>query len=462
MENNNVIEVRDVYKYFKIYEDKSNQLRQRIIHFNRNKYTKREVLNGISFDVKKGETLALIGKNGCGKSTTLKMLTGILRPNAGTIEKKGRVYSLIELGAGFHPDMTGRENIYINASIYGVSEAEVDEKMDDIIMFSELEDVIDTPVRTYSSGMYMRLAFAVAINIEADILLVDEILAVGDSAFQEKCLNRLKQLKDEGVTIVIVSHSLSQVEQICDRAIWIRDGEVFQDGPARAVCKAYLESANESRKERAEKEYKHQLELEEKRKEEEEQKLKEEEKQKKEEERKKEEQRKLNMTCHEICSQCGPDARREGNGKARFTNIELKNAAGELTTRFVQEDCLYIKMEYELKNEDDKVIFAINITRDDWIYCYGSYSGDETKEAISVSKEGTIEFCIPKLMLGEGNYMLDLIIQDNNKEKMDCVHGIIDFSVKAKIDNQNGIVAMPHSWNVNGVDLKNRYQMNQW
>ena len=184
----------------------------------------------------------LIGKNGCGKSTTLKLLTKILRPNGGSIDIQGRVCSLIELGAGFHPDMSGRENIYINASIFGIKAKEVDRRLKDIIRFSELEDYIDNPVRTYSSGMYMRLAFSVAINVDADILLIDEILAVGDSAFQTKCFNKLKSLKDAGTTIVIVSHSLGQIEKLCDRVIWLENGVIKKEGPARQICREYLDS----------------------------------------------------------------------------------------------------------------------------------------------------------------------------------------------------------------------------
>lgn len=175
-------------------------LKERIIFANRNKYEKRQILNGISFDIPKGQAVGLIGRNGCGKSTTLKMLTKILKPNAGEVEVNGRVSSLIELGAGFHPDMTGRENIYINATIFGLDKEEIDARLDDIIRFSELEDYIDNPVRTYSSGMYMRLAFAVAINVNADVLLIDEILAVGDVSFQKKCFERLKEIKEEGTT----------------------------------------------------------------------------------------------------------------------------------------------------------------------------------------------------------------------------------------------------------------------
>ena len=255
MNPENAIEVRNVTKYFKVYTDKGHMLRERIVHIGRNKYEKKEVLKDISFDIKKGEAVGLIGKNGCGKSTTLKMLTKILRPSSGTIEENGRVSSLIELGAGFHQDLTGRENIYINASIFGFSRKEVDQRIDDIIEFSELEDFIDNPVRTYSSGMYMRLAFSVAINVDADILLIDEILAVGDVNFQTKCFEKLKEIKAQGTTIVIVSHSMGQIEMICDKCIWIEDGHIKEEGPAKAVDKHYLEEMEEDRLAELDKQY---------------------------------------------------------------------------------------------------------------------------------------------------------------------------------------------------------------
>ena len=185
-----------------------------MLFWKRNRYENRQVLNGISFEVKKGEAVGLIGHNGCGKSTTLKLLTKIIYPTSGTVEMRGRVSSLIELGAGFHPDMSGRENIYTNAAIFGLSKREIEERLDTIIEFSELQAFIDNPVRTYSSGMYMRLAFAVAINVNADILLIDEILAVGDANFQAKCFDKLKEIKERGTTIIIVSHALGQIEQI--------------------------------------------------------------------------------------------------------------------------------------------------------------------------------------------------------------------------------------------------------
>ena len=214
MDKDNAIEVKNITKDFKVYYDKGSELKEKMLFWKRNRYEKRHVLNGISYNVKRGEAKGLVGKNGCGNSTPLKKLTKIIYPDSGTIEMRGRVYSLIELGAGFHPDMSGRDNIYTNASIFGLTKKEIDARLDDIIAFSELEDFIDNPVRTYSSGMYMRLAFAVAIIVDAYILLIDEILAVGDANYQAKCFNKFREIKAEGTTIVIVSHSLGQLEQI--------------------------------------------------------------------------------------------------------------------------------------------------------------------------------------------------------------------------------------------------------
>jgi len=253
----NVIEVRDVYKKFRNYYDKSNNLKEKLIRIGREKkYSDNQVLNGISFDVKKGEAIGLIGKNGCGKSTTLKLLTKIIYPDAGTIEIKGRVSSLLELGAGFHPDLSGFENIYLNAAVFGLTRKEIDGRVDDIIRFSELRDYINNPIRTYSSGMYMKLAFSVAINVEADILLIDEILGVGDVSFQKKCFEKLQDIKKSGTTIVIVSHSTDQIERICDRSIWIEEGNIRMQGEPKEVHKYYLEAMEQRRLKRQEEEKK--------------------------------------------------------------------------------------------------------------------------------------------------------------------------------------------------------------
>lgn len=237
----NSIEIRNMSKSFKIMYDKPLTLKDRLISWKRNKYEMRTVLHDITLDIKKGETVALIGVNGSGKSTLLKIMTKILYPNKGTVKTYGKLSSLLELGAGFHPDFTGRENIYFNAAIFGLSRQEIDKRMDEIIKFSELGAFIDNPVRVYSSGMYMRLAFSIAINVDAEILLIDEILAVGDQHFQEKCFKKLEELKNSNKTIVIVTHNLQQVNELCSRTIWVQNGVIKLDGNPKEVVKAYLE-----------------------------------------------------------------------------------------------------------------------------------------------------------------------------------------------------------------------------
>jgi len=236
-----VIEVKNVYKSFNVFFDRANTLKERLLFWNRNKRReKREVLNDINIDIRKGEIVGLIGVNGSGKSTLLKLMTKIIYPNNGTVKTKGKLTSLLELGAGFHPDFSGRENIYFNASIFGLTKKEIDKRLEDIIEFSELRDFIDNPVRTYSSGMYMRLAFSVAINVDAEILLIDEILSVGDQHFQEKCFERIEKLKKEGKTIVFVSHGMGSVKKFCTRAVWLHSGVVKMDGDINEVIDAYL------------------------------------------------------------------------------------------------------------------------------------------------------------------------------------------------------------------------------
>ena len=212
-----------------------------IVIGNRPKKSTMCFLKGINLNIKKGEAVALIGVNGSGKSTLLKLMTKIIYPNQGKIIINGKLTSLLELGAGFHPDFSGRENIYFNASIFGLTKKQIDDRLEQIIEFSELRDYIDNPVRTYSSGMFMRLAFAVAINVDADILLVDEILSVGDQHFQEKCINKMKQLKSEGKTMVFVTHSLDSAKELCDRAVWLSNGVIRMDGNTNEVIEKYIE-----------------------------------------------------------------------------------------------------------------------------------------------------------------------------------------------------------------------------
>jgi len=232
--------VNNVSKIFYVFMDKANSLKEKMLFWKRNKRETREVLKDINLTIKNGEAVALIGVNGSGKSTLLKLMTKIIYPTKGEIVTNGKLTSLLELGAGFHPDFSGRENIYFNASIFGLTKKQIDARLEEIIEFSELRDFIDNPVRTYSSGMFMRLAFAVAINVDADILLVDEILSVGDQHFQEKCLNKMKELKAQGKTMVFVTHSLGSARELCDRAVWLNKGNIQLDGDVNEVIDEYL------------------------------------------------------------------------------------------------------------------------------------------------------------------------------------------------------------------------------
>ena len=243
MDKNIAIKVDHVYKDFKLYYDKAHTLKEKILFFskkNKDKNNILHVLQDINLEINKGESVALIGINGSGKSTLLKLMTKIIYPNKGKITVNGKLTSLLELGAGFHEDFTGRENIYFNASIFGLTKSEIDERLDDIIAFSELGDFIDNPVRTYSSGMYMRLAFSIAINVQAEVLLIDEILAVGDQHFQDKCFAKLLELKNAGKTIVIVTHNMGQVKEFCDRAVWLHKGKIRKDGKVSDVLEEYI------------------------------------------------------------------------------------------------------------------------------------------------------------------------------------------------------------------------------
>lgn len=255
MDINNAIEVRNMTKFFKVEYDKAHTLKERLVSICKDQREIHTVLKDINLDIKKGETVCLIGTNGSGKSTLLKLMTKIIYPSNGTIETSGKLTSLLELGAGFHPDFTGRENIYFNAAIFGLTKAEIESRVNDIIEFSELGEFIDNPIRTYSSGMYMRLAFSIAINVDAEILLIDEILAVGDQHFQDKCFDKLKELRDGDKTIVIVSHSLDTVKDLCNRAIWIYKGEFKLDGDPIYVIDEYLKQIKLDHKNESKRKY---------------------------------------------------------------------------------------------------------------------------------------------------------------------------------------------------------------
>lgn len=233
------IRIKNVKKRFRLYHEKHDTLKETILARKRSSYTELWALDDVTYEFEKGRTYGIIGENGSGKSTLLKIITRILRPDSGTVTVDGRISALLELGAGFHPELTGRENIYLNGAILRLSRAEIDEKYEDIVDFSEISDFIDTPVKNYSSGMYMRLGFAIAVNVDPDILLIDEVLAVGDESFQKKCMAKLESIKAAGATIVFVSHDAESVRRLCDQAILMDNGKITASGDVDTVVDTY-------------------------------------------------------------------------------------------------------------------------------------------------------------------------------------------------------------------------------
>ena len=240
--NDVVLEVDHLTKTFRIHRERANSLKQRIAAKGRNRFDEFTALQDVTFDVSEGEVFGVIGHNGSGKSTLLKCMAGILRPNAGSVRVHRRMSALLELGAGFHPELSGRENVFLNAAILGMGRRDIASRFDEIVAFSGLEKFIDQPVKTYSSGMYVRLAFSVAINVDPRLLIIDEVLAVGDVTFQKRCLEKFVEFRNDGRTIVLVTHDLASVRNMCDRAVWLKQGRVTGEGDPKRLVEAYTES----------------------------------------------------------------------------------------------------------------------------------------------------------------------------------------------------------------------------
>ncbi len=447
-----VIEIKDVTKKFKVYYDKGNSLKERIIFRKRNSYEDRWVLKGVTLNIEKGEAVGLIGENGSGKSTLLKLMTKIMFPESGSIKLDGRVSSLLELGAGFHPDMSGRENIYINASIFGLSKKEIDGRLKKIIDFSELSEYIDNPVRTYSSGMYMRLAFSVAINVDADILLIDEILAVGDANFQAKCFNRLREVKAKGTTIVIVSHSLGQIEQFCDRSIWLKDGKIEESGDTRTVHRQYLDFMGQKRVESFEREA---------------QRLK--------EENTDTNNSNLNNAAadhvHAENSDAGipkeddpiaevepeiveetaieEEPRRFGTGEGRIVSIASYNAAHKKTQIFKTGEKAVFDIEYEVYKTIDMPVVGFGFYRNDNLCAYGTNSLLDKYSDFVLESKGHVYITFDKLNLLPGIYSLDVALQEGFEVALDWYKGAYQIEMYSDIQDI-GFVRIDHNWEIAG------------
>ena len=342
-------------------------------------------------------------------------------PDSGTIEMCGRVSSLIELGAGFHPDLSGRENIYINASIFGLTRKEIEERLEEIIAFSELEEFIDNPVRTYSSGMYMRLAFSIAINVDADILLIDEILAVGDAGFQVKCFNRLREIKARGTTIIIVSHSMGQIEQICNRSIWIHEGRMRAEGNPRDVNPQYLSYMGEQRQIIVQKE-----------------------------ERRRENKRKKTNEENKEKVDIIQSKMRWGNGKVRITDVYFLNGEKKKSTSFVTDSALTIRIDYKVYEAVEDADFGIAIIRMDGIHCYGTNTRIDKLENFDIQKDGSVSIEMDSMTLLPGVYLLDVAVESGMGDIVDYYREACRFEVFSSLEDV-GLVRLKHRWNMERV-----------
>ncbi len=364
-------------------------------------------VDGISLQVEKGMTFGVIGENGSGKSTLLKLVAGIAKPTSGRLKVEGKISALIELGAGFHPEITGRENVFINGIMLGLSKKEISRKFDEIVRFAELEDFIDAPVKTYSSGMYMRLGFSVAINVNPDVLLIDEVLAVGDAAFVPKCLDRIDDFRRRKKTILFVSHDLATVEKICDKVAWMKGGKIQMLGEPKRVVDAYLQDIAAMQEEDYQK-------------------------------------RKTDVDLE----QKWEDERREkrwGKREVEIRKVTLKNLRGEEKHVFTPEEGLVIEIDAAANEPVKDFVFGIGIFNSQGISCYGTNTSLEDYEPVVLQGEGKAACRIEKLNLINGTYYLDVAVHKRDGYPYDYHRNLYSFLVSSALKDV-GIARLPHKW----------------
>lgn len=399
------IVVRNVTKKFKVYTEKNSTLKDRIVYFGRTRHKEFTALDSVSVDVPRGATVGLIGANGSGKSTLLKLMSRIMYPDSGSVEVNGRVSSLLELGAGFHPDFTGRENIFMNGAIFGLSKREIREKLDEIIDFSELHEFMDQPVRSYSSGMYMRLAFSVAVAVNPEILLVDEILAVGDAPFQAKCMGRIRKLKAANKTIVMVTHDMGAVTQFCDHAVWLHHGHVQMEGSATTCIQSYLERAYQESGN--------------------------------------------NVALDEpVALKSGNGTSRWGNGPAKISRISANSALGDGIVACGQT--LDLSMEVQVDGGMNDVVLGFSIFDEAGRLCYESNTIGQQLDTISL-RPGLSEITlhIPDFTLLTGSYAFDISIQTVDGKPSDYWKGCCNIRVLSELQDK-GQCRIKHEWRIDG------------
>ncbi len=400
----------DIVKYYKKYSHKHKFLTLKSAMVNRTLFsdlTKDEkfaALKGVGFCVEEGKTLSIIGENGSGKSTLLKILAGISKPTSGKITTKGRISALIELGAGFHPEISGRENIFINGIILGLTKKKIQERIDNIVEFAELEEFIDNPVKSYSSGMYMRLGFSIAINVDPDILLIDEVLAVGDASFVPKCLDKINEFKRKGKTIIFVSHDLSTVDRISDEVIWLKEGKIEMQGYPKRVIDAYLEYIGKRDEKKAG--IKHQ-------------------------EEEKEGEKNLE--------------KRWGSQEIEIHNVKMIDKKGKEKYIYESNESFSIEFDVNARIEEDDFVFGIGIFNTEGVQCYGTNTLIEDFKSQNISGKGKIKIYVPALNLINGSYFLNVAVHKRDGYPFDYHHFQYTFKVTST-HKDVGITRIPHTW----------------
>ncbi|GIO88503.1 teichoic acid ABC transporter ATP-binding protein [Paenibacillus faecis] len=400
-----IIEIRDVVKAYKLYDKPIDRLKEALSPIHKVYHKEFKALDGISFSVNKGDALGILGKNGSGKSTLLKLITGVLSPTSGTIQVKGKISAILELGAGFNPEYSGKENIYLNGLMMGFTRTEIEEKMDDIIKFADIGDFIEQPVKVYSSGMFARLAFAVSINVEPDILIVDEALAVGDVRFQTKCIDKMKELKNNGTTVLFVSHATEQVKRFCNKAVWLKDGIIQALGESSEIADMYEDYMKYNTEYMAKE------------------------------------------TIHTNCSDkiLPNDFVKPDNPDilTSITNVSLNQ------NKFKTFDQLEVEVEYEVYEEViEDLLLGVAIYTPDREYIFGPNTYLEKVDIPNKFGRHRVKYIIAKLPLLGGTFCLDVGLFNN--EGIVCLHykeSVVEFNITNKYISE-GLVYINHRWEV--------------
>jgi lipopolysaccharide transport system ATP-binding protein len=408
------VEVENVAKQFRRQTvQPSTTLKTAIVDFihrrpRRDRDASFQALKDITLAVERGTTLGIIGRNGSGKSTLLKLLAGIYRPDSGKIAVHGKVGALLELGAGFHPEFSGRENIFINGIVLGLSKREVRQRFDEIVRFADLEAFIDEPVKTYSSGMFTRLGFSVAIHAEPDILLIDEILSVGDETFQKNCLDKLSEFRRRGKTIILVSHDLSAVDRWCDEALWMAEGTIHERGLPRRVIDLYRQSVAMQEGKAAVAE--HSL---------------------------------IEGVVQQVPTAGTPN--RWGSREIEIVTVRMQDVAGQEQYVYQSGGQARVVIQYKMHRCVEGPVFGMAILRNDGLRCYSSNTAIEELSLPSLGDGGEVEVFLDRLDLVAGTYYFDVAVHARDGYPYDYHHQLYAFTVESEFQDV-GVFRIPHSW----------------